>query len=66
MTDNGTGMDSPATNEPSGAVTSQNATRKNPKQGFKPSIMIDRNKHGIRRETVLNRGGMKRTGRKKV
>jgi len=48
---NGTGMDTPPNNEPSGAVTSRQATRKHPKQqtGFK----VDRNKHGIRRETSL-------------
>jgi hypothetical protein len=70
MSDNGTGMDSPAVNTPSGAVTSQEATRKNPKQsGFrsginsgKPTMRIDRNKHGIRRETNLNN---KKTGRPK-
>lgn len=48
----------------SNAVTSGNATRKNPNQGkFKPSIKIDRNKHGIRREVVLQ---PKKVGRKKV
>ena len=70
MNDNGTGMDSPAVNTPSGAVTSQEAARKNPKQsGFrsginsgKPSMRIDRNKHGIRREVSF---GPKKTGRPK-
>ena len=70
MSDNGTGMDSPAVNTPSGAVTSQEATRKNPKQGGfrsginsgKPNMRIDRNKHGIRRETNM---GPKKTGRPK-
>jgi hypothetical protein len=58
---NGTGMDSPQINEPSGAVTSREATRKNPTQGrFKSGVndqraltRIDTNKHGIRRETTL-------------
>lgn len=70
MSNNGTGMSSPAVNTPSGAVTSEEATRKNPRQsGFrsgigsgKPLTRIDRNKHGIRRETNL---GPKRTGRPK-
>ena len=31
--ENGTGMDTPPNNQPSGAVTSQEATRKNPSQG---------------------------------
>ena len=30
---NGTGMDNPPNNEPSGAVSSRTATRKNPTQG---------------------------------
>ena len=49
---NGTGMDTPPNNEPSGAVTSRQTPKKYPKQqgGFK----VDRNKHGIRRETSLN------------
>jgi hypothetical protein len=46
----------------SGAVTSREATRKNPRQGIK----IDRNKHGIRRETSLIPKPPKKTGRKKV
>ena len=70
MSNNGTGMASPAVNTPSGAVTSEEATRKNPKQsGFKsgikterPPTKIDRNRHGIRRETNL---GPKKTGRPK-
>jgi hypothetical protein len=48
----------------SNTVTSNQATRKNPNQGkFKPAVKIDRNKHGIRRETVIQ---PKRVGRKKV
>jgi hypothetical protein len=70
MNDNGTGMTPPPNSEPSGAVTSQEATRKNPSQGKfrseasgkRPAIKIDRNKHGIRRETPLV---PKRTGRPK-
>lgn len=64
-------MDTPPVNEPSGAVTSREATRKNPSQGkFRSGInnqrsmtRIDRNKHGIRRETAIQ---PKKTGRKKV
>jgi hypothetical protein len=57
---NGTGMDTPPNSSPAGAVTSQEATRKNPTQGkFKsgitqrPPTKIDTNKHGIRRETTV-------------
>lgn len=72
MSDNGTGMDTPPNNQPSGAVTSQEATRRKPSQGkFKsgfggqrPAIKIDTNKHGIRREVVL--GQTKKTKPKKV
>lgn len=60
MSDNGTGMDSPSNPTPSGAVTSQEAARKNPSQGKfrsgisnRPAVKIDTNKHGIRRETNL-------------
>ena len=67
---NGTGMSLPVNTTPSGAVTSEEATRKNPKQsgfrsGFKtdrPPTKIDRNRHGIRRETSLV---PKKTGRPK-
>lgn len=70
MSENGTGMESTPNNEPSGAVTSQEVGRKKPNQGkFKSGIQdkrsftrIDRNKHGIRRETNL---GYKKTGRPK-
>lgn len=70
MSDNGTGMDTPPNNSASGAVTSEEATRKNPRQGkLRSGVMdqrsmtrIDRNKHGIRRETNL---GPKKTGRPK-
>ena len=67
---NGTGMDSPPNNEPSGAVTSQEVGRKNPSQGkFRSGISekrpmkVDRNRHGIRRETSI---GPKKTRPKKV
>jgi hypothetical protein len=58
---NGTGMESPPNNEPSGAVTSQEVGRKKPSQGkFRSGVSnqrsmtrIDTNKHGIRRETSL-------------
>ncbi len=33
MSNNGTGMDTPPNSQPSGAVTAQEATRKNPSQG---------------------------------
>ena len=58
----------PANNTSAGAVTSQEAARKNPSQGkFKsgisrPQVKIDTNKHGIRRETTVP---TKRTGRPK-
>ncbi len=54
MSENGTGMATPPNNEPSGAVTSREATRKYPKQGIKPRMKIDLNSHGIRRETSLD------------
>mgnify|MGYP003325206958 FL=1 len=73
MSENGTGMDSPAVNTPSGAVKAEEATRKNPTQGkFKSGISkplkpkIDINRHGIRRETSVMPKGNKKMGRKKV
>ena len=66
MSDDGTGMTPPPNSEPSGAVTSQQATRKNPKQGLRPGLKVDTNKHGIRRETSLVPKPPKKTGRKKV
>lgn len=68
---NGTGMDTPPNNEPSGAVTSQEVGRKNPSQGkFRSGVnnqrsmtRIDTNKHGIRRETNM---APKKTRPKKV
>ena len=67
---NGTGMDTPPNNEPSGAVTSQEVGRKNPSQGKfrsgvnnqRAMVRVDRNRHGIRRETSIQ---PKRTGRSK-
>jgi len=63
-------METPPNSQPSGAVTSQEATRKNPSQGrFKSGIQdkrtmkIDRNRHGIRRETTV---GPKKSRPKKV
>ncbi len=58
----GTGMTPPPNSGASGAVTSREATRKHPKQGMK----VDRNKHGIRRETSTAPRPPKKTGRKKV
>lgn len=68
---NGTGMVNPPNNEPSGAVTSDKPAKKKPLQGRlksglpnnKSTLKIDRNKHGIRRETTVV---PKRVGRKKV
>jgi hypothetical protein len=67
---NGTGMDSPPNSEPSGAVTSAEVGRKKPSQGKfrsgfgdRPQVKVDRNKHGIRRETTV---GAKKTKPKKV
>ena len=62
MSNNGTGMDTPPNNTPSGALTSREVPKKYPKQGVK----IDRNKHGIRRETSTMPKAPKKTGRKKV
>jgi hypothetical protein len=72
MSDNGTGMASPANPSASGAITSQEVGRKKPTQGkFKSGvanqrsgIIVDRNKHGIRRERNLNQPP-KRSGRPK-
>ena len=58
----GTGMTPPPVTSPSGAVTSRETPKKYPKQGIK----IDRNKHGIRRETSVGPRPPKKTGRKKV
>ena len=70
MSENGTGMATQPNNEPAGAVTSQEVGRKKPNQGkFRSGIAnqrsltrVDRNKHGIRRETNM---GPKKTGRPK-
>lgn len=66
MSTDGTGMTPPPASGAAGAVTSQDTTRKNPKQGLRSGIKVDRNKHGIRRETNLAPKPPKRTGRKKV
>jgi hypothetical protein len=68
MSENGTGMATPPNNQPSGAVTSQEATRKKPSQGkfqsgMRPPTKVDTNKHGIRRETTM---GQKKGRPKKV
>lgn len=55
-------MGTPPNPTPSGAVTSREATRKNPRQGLK----IDTNKHGIRRETSLIPKAPRKTRPKKV
>jgi len=61
--DDGTGMVTPPTGgAPAGAVTSREAAKKHPKQGMR----VDRNKHGIRRETSLIPKPPKKSGRKKV
>ena len=65
MSDNGTGMQTPPNSQPSGAVTSREATRKHPRQGG-AGFKVDTNKHGIRRETSLDPKPPKKYGRKKV
>lgn len=65
MSMDGTGMTPPPASDAAGAVTSREATRKNPKQGLRSGIKVDQNRHGIRRETSLD-PKPKRTGRKKV
>lgn len=60
--DDGTGMVPPPNSAPAGAVTSEQATRKYPKQG----LVIDRNRHGIRRERSVGGVKPKKTGRKKI
>ena len=63
MSEDGTGMTPPpAAGSASGAVTSREATRKNPRQG----MVVDRNRHGIRIETSLVPKAPKKTGRKKI
>jgi hypothetical protein len=68
--DDGTGMQAPVETGAAGAVSSSQVGRKNPSQGKLRSgindqrsmTRIDRNKHGIRRETNM---GPKKTGRPK-
>jgi hypothetical protein len=63
----GTGMaPPPAAGSASGAVTSQEATRKRPTQGLRSGIKVDTNRHGIRRETTNAPKPPRKTGRKKV
>jgi hypothetical protein len=63
MSEDGTGMTPPpAAGSASGAVTSREAARKQPRQGLK----VDTNRHGIRRETSLSPKPPKKFGRKKV
>lgn len=57
-------MATPPNNQPSGAVTSQEATRRRPSQGkfqsgIRPPTKVDTNKHGIRRETILGQKKVK-------
>ena len=66
MSDNGTGMATQPVSEPSGAVTSREVARRNPKQGLRSGIKVDRNKHGIRRETSLVPKPPRKTRPKKV
>ncbi len=68
MNNDGTPV-TPPNNEPAGAVTSQEVGRKKSSQGKFKSFQdkktvtrIDRNKHGIRRETTIP---PKKTGRPK-
>lgn len=65
MSMDGTGMTPPPASGAAGAVSSQDATRKKPKQGLRSGMKVDQNRHGIRRETSLD-PKPKRTGRKKV
>ena len=65
MSMDGTGMVPPPASGAAGAVSSQDATRKKPKQGLRSGMKVDQNRHGIRRETSLD-PKPKRTGRKKV
>jgi hypothetical protein len=62
MSMDGTGTTPPPNSGAAGAVTSREATRKNPRQGLK----IDTNKHGIRREINTAQRPPKKTGRKKI
>ncbi len=58
-------MDAPVNSSAAGAVTSQEVARKKPTQSkFRSGIVVDKNKHGIRRERNLNQPP-KRSGRPK-
>jgi hypothetical protein len=70
MSENGSHTVAAPNAEASGAVTSNEATKKHPKQGKfnsginkKVPMKVDVNKHGIRRETSMQ---PKKVGRKKV
>jgi hypothetical protein len=60
--DDGTGNVPPPNDSPSGSVTSRTTINRNPRQG----LVIDRNKHGIRRETSNMPKPPKKTRPKKV
>jgi hypothetical protein len=60
--DDGTGMTPPPNDSPSGAVSSRTTINRNPRQG----LVVDRNKHGIRRETSLTPKPPRKTRPKKV
>jgi hypothetical protein len=60
--DDGTGMTPPPNDSPSGSVTSRTTINRNPRQGLK----VDRNRHGIRRETNTTPQPPKKTRPKKV
>lgn len=64
--DDGTGMEGPPASSAAGAVTSNEATRKYPKQGLKPRVVVDRNKHGVRRERSLDTKPARKYNRGKV
>lgn len=60
--EDGTGTTPPPNGAAAGAVTSNSATRRQPRQGLKTDI----NRHGIRRELNTNPRPPKKTGRKKI
>ena len=64
--EDGTGMTPAPVTTASGAVTSQEVGRKNPKQGIKPRMKIDTNSHGVRRETSTEPKPARKVGRKKI
>jgi hypothetical protein len=66
MSENGTGTPTAPISEPSGALTSREVPKKYPRQGSRPGMKIDQNKHGIRRETSLDPKPQKKGRPKKV